>query len=123
MTQPAPRRDAGGRFVYRRGEKRPLWALLLVPFLAVSLPLVRSVRGRVNWAAAWATVGVFEAALLAAEYYSLQRGHWVYNESRIWGPKVFGIPIEEPLLYYLFPPFFVIALFHFIHARIAATKH
>lgn len=101
-----------GGFRYRKGVWWPLWALLMVPFLGVFLPLYRFVRAEVNWKAAWMTVAVFEALLMFAEYYSLQRGHWVYNESRIFGPKIFGIPIEEPLIYYLFSPLIIISIFH-----------
>lgn len=109
----------GGVFKYLRGKWVPLWALLKIPFLLLFIPLYRAVKDDVNWKAAWATVAVFETVLMTAEWYSLKRGHWVYNEARILGPKVFGIPIEEPLLYYLFPPLIVICLMHFIHKKLA----
>lgn len=109
--------DASGRFTFRKGKWAPLWALFMVPFLVIALPLYRFVRAEVDWAAAWITVIVFEALLMPVEWYSLGRGHWVYNEARILGPKVFGIPIEEPLLYYLFSPIIIICIFHAFRKR------
>jgi lycopene cyclase domain-containing protein len=108
----AVRRDANGTFHFRQGAWTPLWALLMVPYLVLWLPLCRLVGRSVDWKAGWITVLIFEALLMPAERYSLRRGHWVYNESRILGPKVFGVPIEEPLLYYLFSPLIIISIFH-----------
>lgn len=104
--------DSKGAFEYRKGKWAPLWALFMVPFLLIALPLYRWVRREVNWKAAWITVVLFELLLMPVEWYSLRRGHWVYNEARILGPRVFGIPIEEPLLYYLFSPLIIIFIFH-----------
>jgi lycopene cyclase domain-containing protein len=107
-----PFRSQEGEFQFRSGRWKPLWALLMIPYLVLFVPLLRYVRGTVNWKAAWITVAIFEALLMPAERYSLRRGHWVYNESRILGPKVFGVPVEEPLLYYLFSPLIIISIFH-----------
>lgn len=104
--------DEKGAFTWKKGKWAPLWALFMVPFLLVALPLYRWVRTEVSWAAAWITVAVFEMLLMPVEWYSLGRGHWVYNEARILGPKIFGIPIEEPLLYYLFSPLIIICIYH-----------
>ncbi len=113
-----PKRQPDGKFEYKKGTWWPLWALFMVPFLLVFKPLYSFVKKEVNWKAAWLTVLVFEAVMMAAEYYSLKRGHWVYNENRIFGPKVFGVPIEEPLLYYLFSPLILISLFHFFKKKL-----
>lgn len=113
-----PIRTPDGGFEWKKGKWWPLWSLFMVPFLLVFLPLYRAVRQEVNWFAAWGTVLVFEAIMLPAEWYALRRGHWVYNEQRIWGPKIFGIPIEEPLLYYLFSPLILICLMHFIRMKL-----
>lgn len=107
-----PTRGRDGLFRFRSGRWMPLWALLMVPYLLLFVPLYRFVRGTVNWKAAWVTVAVFEALLMPAERYSLRRGHWVYNDARILGPRVFGVPVEEPLLYYLFSPLIIISIFH-----------
>lgn len=112
-----PQEDEKG-FSFRKGKWWPLWSLLLVPFLGLLLPMYRAVRDDVNGKALWLTILVFELLLLPAEWYALTRGHWVYNEARIWGPKVLGIPLEEPLLYYFFPPIFTAALFHFILKKV-----
>lgn len=112
---PGPRRREGGGFEYNKGKWWPLWGLFMVPFLFLLKPLIRIVREDVNWKAAWLTVITFEIVLMGAEYAALQRGHWVYNEARIFGPKIFGIPIEEPLIYYLFAPIFIVCLFHAVN--------
>ena len=67
-----------------------------------------------NWKAAFATVVLFESVVFPAEAFSVSRGHWVYNDARIWGARIFNVPIEQPLLYYVFPALFVIASFHVI---------
>ncbi|MBI4052045.1 MAG: hypothetical protein HY400_06030 [Elusimicrobia bacterium] len=87
-------------------------AILILPFVLIFIPLYRSVRYEVNWRAAFSMVAVFEVVMFLAEHYSLSRGHWIYNDSRIWGVKIWGVPIEEPLIYYLFPPLFVVTLLH-----------
>ena len=96
---------------YHRGKRFPWWATLLLPFLLLLAVLYRIVRERVNWKAAAATIGVFELVVFPAEVFSVWRGHWVYNDARIWGPKILNVPIEEPLLYYVFPPLIVITAF------------
>ena len=113
----SPIERKNGRFEYAKGKWVPWWALLFIPFLVVFGPLYRFVKTEVNWKAAWLTVLVCEAVMMVAEWYSLKRGHWVYNEQRIFGPKVFGIPIEESLLYYLFSPLIIISIYHGVKKR------
>jgi len=107
---PTNYKDQG--LVFKKGKWWPLSALLIIPFMFLFLPLYRVVRSEVNWKAAWATVILFEVVMFLAEAFSISRGHWVWNESRIFGYKIWGVPIEEPLIYYWFPIIFVIALFH-----------
>ena len=105
-------RTRDGGFRYREGAWYPAWALLLVPFIGLGLALCRVVGKAVDWKAALGAVMVFEAVVLPAESRCLRRGHWIYNESRILGPRVFGVPVEEPALYYLFSPLIIISIFH-----------
>jgi lycopene cyclase domain-containing protein len=104
---------------YNRGKKYPASALLFLPFLIVFQFIYKLSKDEVDWRAAAATVAFFEIMFLFLESYHLRRGHWVYNEARIFGPKVFGIPIEEPLLYYLFSPLVIISAFHIIKRRLS----
>lgn len=99
---------------YARGKKWPAWALLAIPFVAVMIPLYQAAKREVHWRACVLAVLVFEAIMIPVEHNSIVRGHWVYNENRILGPLVWGIPIEEPLIYYLFPPIFVILVYECI---------
>ena len=103
---------------YWAGPVFPWWATLLLPFLVVLWFLYKAAKDRVNWKAAFATVAVFELVVFPAEIFSVSRGHWVYNDAKIWGPKLFGVPIEEPLLYYIFPALIVITAFHAIRMRL-----
>ena len=97
----------------REGQKKwPATVILAAPFFFILVPLWKAAKDRVNWAAAIAMIFTFEAVMLLAEYFSVSRGHWVWNPNRILGPTVFGIPIEEPLLYYWFPPLFMVVLMH-----------
>ncbi len=115
-------RETSKGFEYTKGKWVPWWAILFIPFLVLLQILHRHIKGQVNWRAAWLTVLIFEVMCMAAESYQLSRGHWVYNEARILGPKVFGVPIEEPLLYYLFSPLVIICIFHTIKSWIAKKQ-
>jgi lycopene cyclase domain-containing protein len=120
---PRPRfsRRPDGAPTYRRGRWWPAWALLALPFVVLMAVLLPVVRRRVHWMACAFTVLVFEAVMLPVEHWSILRGHWVYNESRILGPLVWGIPIEEPLIYYLLPPILVIMIHEYLAGRITGA--
>ncbi len=111
-------RRADGAPTYARGRRRPAWMLLAIPFVALMAMLLPVVRRRVHWMACLLTVGLFELVMLPVEHWSILRGHWVYNEHRILGPLFWGIPIEEPLIYYLLPPILVIMIFEYLAARL-----
>jgi len=123
IVQPRPqfseRKD--GAPAYARGAQWPAWALLAIPFLLVMVPLYHAVRRRVRWAACVQAVMVFEVVMLPVEHHSILRGHWVYNTNRILGPLVWGIPIEEPLLYYLLPPMLVCMAYEFISGLLSGA--
>jgi len=94
-------------------QKRwPATVVLAAPFFLLVIPLYRAARERVNWKAALAMIATFEGLMICAELFSVSRGHWIWNPNRILGPSFFGVPIEEPLLYYWFPPLFVVLLMH-----------
>ena len=95
-------------------KRWPATVVLLAPFMFLIVPLYKAAKNSVNWAAAMAMMATFEIIMFFAEYFSVSRGHWVWNPDRIIGPTIFGIPIEEPLLYYWFPPLFVVILMHAI---------
>ena len=105
-------------FSYSNGVRWHAWALLLVPYLVWLLSLARKTMHRVNWRAAFATVLVFELVVGTCEIYSVSRGHWVYNNAKLWGPKLFSVPIEEHLLYYMFPPLIVITFMQALRMRL-----
>lgn len=95
---------------YKKARWFPAWPTLLLPFLVAFWFLYRAARHKVNWRAAFATVAVFELVCFPAEIFSVSRGHWIYNDARIWGPRWFHVPVEEMLLYYLFSPLIIITI-------------
>jgi len=107
---------------YRRGKWWPASAVLVVPFMLIFLPLYRAARDDVKWKAALATIVTFEIVMFAAEWFSISRGHWVWNDSRIFGYKIWGVPIEEPLIYYWFAPVFIITLMHAVRRGLEKKK-
>lgn len=108
---------------YNVGEWWPAWSTLLAPFLAWLLILVRWFNDHIHWPAAFVTVAVFELVVFPAEIFSVQRGHWVYNDARILGYRLFHVPIEEPFLYYFFGPLVVIATMTAIRVAVRAKEN
>ena len=107
----------------RASQKRwPATVILSAPFIFILIPMFKAARERVNWAAAIAMICTFEVLMLLAEYFSVSRGHWVWNPNRTLGPTIFGIPIEEPLLYYWFPPLFMVILLHTLQKYVFEKK-
>lgn len=101
-----------GKPTYERGKRYPAWALIAIPFIFLIPFLIKKCKD-VCWRSVFCTIFVFQFLLLFVEHNSIMKGHWVYNKARILGPTIWQIPIEEPLIYYLFPPVLVILLFHF----------
>ena len=48
-------------------------------------------------------------------------GFWVYNTERLLGPEIWGVPIEEPLIYYLLPPIMVVMAFELVTGLLNKT--
>ena len=95
------------------------WPVMLGPFVPFIAWLHKKIRraGVVNGRALALTIAFFCFVMLVVEHQAVLKGHWVYAENRIWGPRIFGtIPIEE-LLYYSLGPLFVIFFFHFFELR------
>lgn len=113
-------RDRSGRAVYVRGKSFPAWLLIAIPFILLMVFLFerfKELRTTIQWKAALTCVALFEFILIFIEHFSLLKGFWVYNRARILGPEIWGIPIEEPLIYYLFPIVMVIMLWQLIYNR------
>lgn len=112
-------RGPDGAPSYARGEKWPASALLAVPFLILMALLYPVVKRLVRWRACWMTVLVFGVLMLPVEHLAVTWGLWVYNNNRLLGPTVWGVPIEEPLIYYFFPPIMVAMLYELTAGLIA----
>ena len=93
-------------------KKWPASVILTIPFFFIVLPLYKASRESVNWRAAGLMILTFSVIAFVAGHFSVMREHWIWNPMRTLGPTVWGVPIEEPLLYYWFPPLFVVILMH-----------
>ncbi|MBD3322892.1 MAG: hypothetical protein GF350_17475 [Chitinivibrionales bacterium] len=103
--------DSAGKPSYARGARRPWWMIIAVPFIVLMIFLKNHVKN-ICWKSTLLLVLLFEFTLLFVEHNSVMIGHWVYNKNAIVGIEIWEIPIEEPLIYYLFPPVFVVMIFH-----------
>jgi hypothetical protein len=108
----SPRFDQkSGQPSYERGGKWPAWFAIAIPFLAIMPFLFRHVRS-LCWGAALTLILFFEITTIFVEHHAVIMGHWVYNTAKLIGPTVWNVPIEEPLIYYLFPPVFTVLVLH-----------
>ncbi len=97
---------------YSRGKKTPAWFLIGLPFLiAIWIALYKHLVKNIDWTATILTVLLFEFTCLYVEHTALMRGFWVYNENKIFGPRVWNVPIEEVFIYYIWPIIMVVMLF------------
>ena len=94
---------------YERGMRIPAWFGLAIPFLALMAVLFRHVKN-LSFKSALGVIVIFEIGTLLIEHHAVVNGHWVYNRAKLLGPLVWDVPIEEVVIYYLFPPLFVIFL-------------
>ncbi len=82
---------------YSRGKKAPVWIWVAVFVIIFGAVLYRFFRG--SWKAVLATTLIFLCIAYPNELYSLHSGFWVYNQNRMLGPWVLGVPIEEWIMY------------------------
>ena len=124
ILRPLMRRDIQGIFRYARGARWPAWFLLALPFILIFCFVFCKIRKDINWPAAIGMIVLSETMLMIVEHISVTRGHWVYNESRILGMRIWGVPVEEPLIYYWIPQLFVVGTMLIIlkHLRKKARK-
>ncbi|MBD3343616.1 MAG: hypothetical protein GF401_00985 [Chitinivibrionales bacterium] len=113
--------DIDSKPTYTRGIKRPWWMIISIPFIILIVFMRKHVKN-MCWKSSLCLVALFEFTLLFVEHNSVMIGHWVYNKNAILGFEIWSIPIEEPLIYYLFPPIFVVMIFHLFLTRFAKEK-
>lgn len=99
---------------YDRGSRWPAWFGLAIPFLALMAGLFKHVKN-LSLKSAITVVIVFEIGTLFIEHHAVVNGHWVYNRAKLLGPLIWDVPIEEVVIYYIFPPLFVIFIMLFIY--------
>lgn len=86
---------------YERGRKFPTWVVVASAVTLFAAALYRHFRG--SWPALISTVLVFFCIAYPNELYSLHNGLWVYNQKRIFGFWLFGVPVEEWFMYTMSP--------------------
>lgn len=93
-----------GSIRYRAGRKRLYLIWWVVGVLAQILACLPMAWKRLKWRAlGWTSLG-FVVLMFGAENLALYWGWWVWNEQLLWGPKVWLVPLEEFLLYFLVVP-------------------
>lgn len=117
---PVIRRAGDGRFFYDRGLRYPAWALLAIPFVLV-LNFVLHVK-TLRWFPLSLSTVLFFGVLIFVEHASIFRGHWVYNKARLLGIYVWGIPVEELVIYYVLPVFFVVGVFEWLSMKFGEKR-
>ena len=122
MLRPIVRLNVRGIPSYLRGSACPAWFLIAMPFLLAMVFLVRKVHRRFNIRVVVLMVVISEVMFIFWVHYAVMKGHWVYNEARILGPRLWGIPIEEPLIYYWAPQIFVVGTMLYIHSKLHKAK-
>ena len=93
-------------------KKWPASVILTIPFFFIAVPIYNLTKKVVSWRAAASMIATFSVIAFVAGHFSVLHQHWIWNPARTLGPTIWKVPIEEPLLYYWFPPLFVVLLFH-----------
>lgn len=103
----------------------PAWLFIPIPFLiAMAAAFYAGILNRrdLNWRALILCVILFELILFPTEYVAVQKQFWVYNDNRILGLRVLGIPVEEPLIYYSTPNLFVPMMLAWFTKRLGTRR-
>lgn len=103
-------------------KKWPASVILTLPFFIIVIPLYNAARKLVNWRAAFFMILTFASVAFCAGHFSVMRKHWIWSPDRTLGPTIWRVPIEEPLLYYWFPPLFCVILLHAIEHHIRGKR-
>lgn len=122
MPEPLPSPGEKERTPAAAPKKWPASVILTIPFFFIVLPLYRASRESVNWRAAGLMILTFSALAFCAGHFCILREHWIWNPLRTLGPTVWLVPIEEPLLYYWFPPLFTVILMHALDNWLGGRK-
>lgn len=86
---------------YSRGGRFPTWVIVASAVTLFAAVRYRHFRG--SWPALLSTVLVFFCIAYPNELYSLHNGFWVYNQNRIFGFWLLGVPVEEWFMYTMSP--------------------
>lgn len=97
-----------GNYSYKKGPKGLFWFWWLVAFTVFVVTSLPWIWKQIHWRALLVSSAIFIAMMFAGESLALHYGWWVWNEHQLLGPKVFLIPIEEFLAYFIIIPFMVV---------------
>lgn len=86
---------------YRAGARKLVYIWLQVAIVA-SIALM-SRYSKDDWKAVGWTTLVFFATAFPNELYALSQGFWLYNERKLLGIYLFGVPVEGFAMYFIAP--------------------
>ncbi len=84
----------------------PIYALFLlgITLIIISLNYYYKLHlFSMKWQGLLAGFGVVSLPFIIWDIIATDNGHWAFNEEFILGPKLFGLPIEEILFFFLVP--------------------
>lgn len=81
--------------------------------------LVRVLKGR----SFWISFALFALCWTLIEIYGLEKGMWVYSETRLCGVEFFTVPLEEYLVFFLIHLANVLAWLTFSEKESAGDGH
>ena len=90
------------------------WAVMGAPFIGLSWFLFQIIKGKkvLNYPALGLTVFIFAASMGFVEKHAIEFKHWIFIPGHTLPIPLWGIPIEEFVIYYVFGPTCTIFLFH-----------
>lgn len=112
MSKVKTYKDKSGAYVFKSGEKYPAWLLMALPILSILPVLIKKTWKRTNKQSAFLTIILFYITMAFVERWAVTHKWWSYNIQRDFF-SMFGIPITELIIYYIYPIIFTIALFEF----------
>ena len=102
----------------------PIYALFLTAILLIILSLNHYYKFHLfsmKWAGILAGFGVISLPFILWDIIATRDGHWAFNEKFILGPKIFGLPIEE-LLFFFMVPVVMLVVWYLVRLRVKERR-
>ncbi len=116
--RPLLRWDPKRLWTYARGTQWPGLFCLALPFIVLFIYVYHLASRSINWKAALPMLALSECMFFFWEHWAISRGHWVYNCNILCGVFIWGVPLEELLIFYWIPPLFVVCTMLLIYRQL-----